>query len=45
MFLISLTGHSLKGHLEADLEPASAFCRIALREYFQGTLSLFYWLL
>ena len=29
MFLISLTGHSLKGHLEADLEPASAFCRIA----------------
>ena len=34
MFLISLTGYSLKGHSEADLEPASVFCRIALRECF-----------
>ena len=42
MLLISLTGH-----LEADqdLEPASAFCRIALRECFGDVTSLFYWLL
>ena len=45
MFLIILTGYSLKGHSEADLEPASVFCGIALRKCFQGTLSLFYWLL
>ena len=28
------TCHSLKGHLDAELEPTSVFCRIALRECF-----------